>query len=90
MRTMPDVSRDEVIARVRRIAGQLRGIEKMLEDGRNCEEIVMQFTAVREAVNSAGAMVLEAELQHCLLDGDPAERPEAVTRTLHTLLKFAR
>lgn len=81
-------NRQEVISRIRRISGQLRGIEKMLVDGRRCEEVLTQISAVREATNRAGVLLIEGELQQCLLSTTEEERSEALKRAMGTLLKF--
>lgn len=81
-------NRQEVITRIRRITGQLRGIERMLSDGRRCEDVLTQLSAVREATNRAGILLIEGELEHCLLTLDDEERPEALKRVMGTLLKF--
>jgi len=81
-------NRQEVISRIRRITGQLRGIEKMLNEGRRCEEVLTQLSAVREATNRAGVLLIEGELTHCILTLDGEERPEALKKAMGTLLKF--
>ncbi len=81
-------NRQEVISRIRRITGQLRGIEKMLNEGRRCEEVLTQISAVREATNRAGVLLIEGELEHCVLSLQDSERPEAIKKALGTLLKF--
>lgn len=81
-------NRQEVISRIRRVTGQLRGIEKMLADGRRCEDVLTQLAAVREATNRAGVLLIEGELERCLLTLKEEERPEALKRAMSTLLKF--
>lgn len=81
-------NRQDVISRVHRISGQLHGIEKMLAEGRSCEEILTQLAAVREATNRAGIMLIEGELEHCLLELPAENRSAAVKRAISTLLKF--
>lgn len=85
---MESKNRQDVISRIRRISGQLRGIEKMLVEGRRCEEVLMQMAAVREATNRAGVLLIEGELERCLLTEKEEERPEALKRAMGTLLKF--
>src|SRR5690606_41585998 len=48
---LPDDARDELVARLQRIEGQARGIQKMIEDGRECSEIMNQMASVKAAVN---------------------------------------
>lgn len=81
-------SRDEIIKRLRRIEGQARGIQRMVEDGRDCREIVHQLTAIRAAVASLNALVLENYAQECFdCEHPPAE---TVRELIDMVLKTAR
>lgn len=79
-RAVPE-DRSQLTRRIRRIGGQLAGIERMLEENRSCEEILTQLAAVREAVNRTGMIVIQQELTACL------ERPEAVADRCDTVQK---
>jgi DNA-binding FrmR family transcriptional regulator len=57
--------------RLRRVAGQVQGIERMLEDGRECRDIVTQLSAATKALEQAGFKLVSAGLTYCL------ENPEA-------------
>ena len=64
------VERDEVtkgmlLKRLRRIEGQVRGLEKMITDDRDCESLVTQLAAVRSAIESVGALVLNNYMKLC-------------------------
>ncbi len=54
------------IPRLNRIAGQVEGIKKMIEDGRYCPEILSQLRAVRSAVKAVESNILQKHLQHCV------------------------
>jgi len=54
-----------LINRLKRIEGQTRGLQKMIENDRDCESILMQLAAVRSAVESLGALVLNNYLYFC-------------------------
>ena len=59
------VSKDLLVNRLKRIEGQVRGLEKMIESGRECEHIVIQLTAVRSAIESVGALILKNYMNIC-------------------------
>ncbi|MFH0245522.1 metal-sensitive transcriptional regulator [Streptomyces sp. HK10] len=64
-----------VVNRLRRAQGQIAGVIKMIEEGRDCEEVVTQLAAASRALDKAGFAVIATGLQHCLTespDGDPA------------------
>ena len=56
----------ENIPRLNRIAGQIEGIKKMIEDGRYCPDIISQLRAVRSAVKAVESNILQKHLQHCV------------------------
>lgn len=70
---LPDEVVDDVRKRLRRIAGQVQGIERMLAEGRECRDVVMQLTAVSKAVDRAGFKLVAAGLTYCISDPDRAE-----------------
>jgi len=60
-----EISQEILLKRLRRIEGQLRGIEKMVADGRDCESLVTQLAAARSAIESVGALVLNNYIKLC-------------------------
>jgi len=62
--------------RLRRIEGQARGIQRMLEEGRSCEELITQLCALRNAVNKLAVQVIVENLEACILQDNPEIDPE--------------
>ena len=60
-----EVTRAVIGKRLRRIEGQIRGLEKMVVEERECESIVIQLAAVRSAIDSVGALVLNNYIKIC-------------------------
>jgi len=54
-----------VLSRMRRIEGQVRGIQRMIEDGKDCEDILVQVRAVRSALQSANKLILRRYMLRC-------------------------
>ena len=63
---LPDTTIDDVQRRLRKVEGQLRGIQQMLRDGRDCREVVTQMSAASRAVEQAGFVLVAAGLTWCL------------------------
>lgn len=59
-----------VINRIKRAQGQLAGVLRMLEEGRECEDVVTQLAAVSRALDRAGFAIVATGLQQCLANGD--------------------
>jgi len=68
-----EVSRETIVKRLRRIEGQVRGLQKMLAEERECESIVTQLAAVRSAIDSVGALVLNNYIKICAPKGSEAD-----------------
>ncbi|HZN19381.1 MAG TPA: metal-sensitive transcriptional regulator [Micromonosporaceae bacterium] len=62
-----------VIRRLRRAEGQIRGVIGMLEEGRDCAEVVTQLAAVSRALDRAGFKIIASGLQQCLTSADNGE-----------------
>ena len=60
-----EISQEVVLRRLKRIEGQIRGIEKMVINRRDCESLVIQLAAVRSAIESVGALVLNNYMKLC-------------------------
>ena len=75
---MDEESAKKVRSRVRRIAGQVAGIERMVEDGRYCVDVLNQIAAVRSALDALGIELLSRHLESCVLGkGTPGEHSRA-------------
>ncbi len=72
-----------ITKRIKRANGQLAAVVRMLEEGRNCEEVVTQMSAVAKAVNTAAFTLISARLKECLIEDK--SNSEAVTAQLQKL-----
>ena len=59
-----------VIHRIKRAQGQLAGVLRLIEEGRDCEDVVTQLAAVSKALDRAGFAIVASGLQQCLTEGD--------------------
>src|SRR3954447_22846763 len=81
--------KDSNVKRLRRIEGQVRGLQKMVEDDRYCTDIMIQISAVQEALRTVGRALMRNHLKHCasqaIRQGTPA-RSEAMYDELLDLI----
>lgn len=75
--------------RLRRIEGQVRGIIRMLDEQRNCEEIITQVLAARSAMDKVAAEVLKHHVDECLSQMPPAEAKSAISRAVQLINKIS-
>jgi DNA-binding FrmR family transcriptional regulator len=76
---------DSLLARLRRVEGQIRGIQRMLEEDRVCEDIVTQLMAARSSLDQVGVRLIEHHIDRCLC-GDAS--PEEAARNMQQALKL--
>jgi DNA-binding FrmR family transcriptional regulator len=79
----------DVIKRLRRAEGQIRGVIGMLEDGRDCAEVVMQLAAVSRALDRAGFKIIASGLQQCLTADDGQDQGAKLERMEKLFLSLA-
>ena len=60
---------DNIHRRIKKIVGQINGIDRMVEEDIPCEEILMQINAAKSALHKVGQVVLEGHLHHCVKEG---------------------
>ena len=78
--------KDALLKRLRRIEGQTRGIQKMVEEDRWCPDILQQIAAVRSALDKVGLGLASGHVQHCMaLSDDPKRRDEMTDELMAAL-----
>jgi DNA-binding FrmR family transcriptional regulator len=86
--------RDALIRRLHRIEGQVRGIERMVEEDRYCVDVLTQISAVSTALDSLAFVILDDHVNHCvagaLASGDPAAAEEKSKELLAAVHRFSR
>jgi DNA-binding FrmR family transcriptional regulator len=83
-----------LVKRLHRIEGQVRGIERMVEDDRYCIDVLTQISAVNTALESLAFKVLDDHVNHCVADaissGDPKAAADKSKELLEAVQRFAR
>jgi DNA-binding FrmR family transcriptional regulator len=85
-------SNGELVARVRRIAGQVASVERALADGPDCASVLQQVAAIRGAVNGLMEEILEAHLREHVAapDLEPAARAQGAEDVLAAIRRYAK
>ncbi len=86
---MNDWNAEPSLTRLRRIEGQVRGLERMLTDGRDCGEVMTQLMAVRSGLEQVSLLLLDHHVKDCLL-ADSGVDPEQLEGLRQTLRMWAR
>ena len=86
--------RDALIKRLHRIEGQVRGIERMVEDDRYCVDVLTQINAVTTALEGLAFKILDEHVNHCVADalaaGDPEDAATKSQELLEAVHRFSR
>jgi DNA-binding FrmR family transcriptional regulator len=89
----PDIKTSN-LKRLRRIEGQIRGLQKMVEEDRYCADIMMQMSSVQEALRAVGRALLRTHLRHCAAQaigkGSPEEAEAMYDELLNLIYTHAR
>jgi len=83
----PELKAD-LIARLHRIEGQVRGVEKMVQEDRECGAILQQMTAIRSAVHTASLVLARAYAERCMLEPAPGDVDAVLDQLITTLKKL--
>ena len=82
---------DAVTKRLKRIEGQVRGLIKMIEEDKTCEDILIQIGSAKAALHKTGQVILEGHLHHCVLDGIREGKEEETVKKLSSAIEqFSR
>ena len=84
----PAELKKSLAARLARVAGQVRGIGRMIEEDAYCDDVLAQISAARSALDRAALAVLEHHMKHCLIDHVRAGDDAIVDEIMDTLSKF--
>jgi DNA-binding FrmR family transcriptional regulator len=67
------ISKDDYLKRLRRIEGQVRGLQSMIEDDKYCIDVLTQISSVTKALQGVGMGLLDQHLHHCVMDAARAD-----------------
>ena len=80
-----------VTNRLKRIEGQIRGVIKMIEEEKSCEEILIQIGSAKSALHKTGQVILESHLHHCVFSNlREGNDSEAIKRLTSAIEQFSR
>ena len=86
----PHADTQRIVNRIARAAGHLQAIGQMVEEGRDCSEVLIQLAAVRSAVNSIGKLIINDHLAHCITDALEHGDTDALQRFSDAMDKYLK
>ena len=79
-----------VLNRLSRAIGHLESVRKMVENGRDCSEVLIQIAAVRAAITNTGKVILQDHIQHCIVDAVEHDDEQALDALCRAIDKFVK
>jgi DNA-binding FrmR family transcriptional regulator len=89
MTTIPEAEVKKIVNRLRRAQGQIGAVLTMIDDGRDCRDIVTQLSAASSAIDRAGFAIIASALKECLRDSDTVGDPIEVADLEKLFLSLA-
>ena len=83
-------NKDAVLKRLRRIEGQVRGVERMVEEDRYCIDIVTQVTAIQAALDKVALEMLSDHAAHCVIGAEESEQAERTEELMGAVKRLLR
>ena len=83
-------NKDAVLKRLRRIEGQVRGVQKMVTEDRYCIDVVTQITAIEAALDKVALELLSEHTQHCVIGGESSKQQERTDELMGAVRRLLR
>lgn len=81
--------RRKILNRLRRLEGQIRGLQTMVESGKDCEAVLTQIMAAKSALNQVGLHIIGHSMKTCLVDDSIKDRDELIDEAIKVFLKYS-
>ena len=79
-----------VLNRMARIIGHMESVKRMVEDGRDCSEVLVQIAAVKSAINNVGKVILQDHIRHCPVDAVERDDAQSIDDLCAAIEKFMK
>jgi DNA-binding FrmR family transcriptional regulator len=84
-----DSERTRILNRLRRLEGQVRGLQSMIESGKDCEDVLTQIMAAKSALNQVGLHIIGHSMKRCLIGEEEKTRDELIDDAIAVFLKYS-
>ena len=79
-----------VVNRLARAIGHLEKVKRMVEEGQDCSEVLVQLAAVRSAIDNTGKVILQDHMRHCMVDAVAAGDENAIEDLCHAIERYMK
>ncbi|MFZ5968611.1 MAG: metal-sensitive transcriptional regulator [Bacillota bacterium] len=87
-----EAAKKDIVNRLKTIKGHIAGIEKMIEEDKSCDEVLLQIAAIKASIHKVGMVIMEEHAKDCLMNSGEGEtiRKEQVEKVLDTIVKYIK
>lgn len=86
-----EVSKTDILNRMKKIEGQAKGIQKMIDEDKCCGDIMVQISAIRSAINRVGGLIMDRYIKECLKESFRSDRAdESIEEVIETIVKYVK
>jgi DNA-binding FrmR family transcriptional regulator len=82
--------KERILARLRRLEGQMRGVQRMVEEDKYCVDVLTQISAILAGTRAAGLLILEDHIRGCVVDAPLDDREEVLNELTQAIERFTR
>ncbi|MGI6712943.1 MAG: metal-sensitive transcriptional regulator [Bacillota bacterium] len=88
---MAECKKDDIIQRLKKIEGQVKGIQRMIVDEKYCVDILIQIAAIRAAINKVGVKIFENHARNCLkIAAEDKKKDEIIDELIDIMVRFTK
>jgi DNA-binding FrmR family transcriptional regulator len=84
-----EAERKRILNRLRRLEGQIRGLQSMIESGKDCEAVLTQIMAAKSALNQVGLHIIGHSMKTCLVSENASTKDEVIDEAIAVFLKYS-
>ena len=85
-----EVSKEDILNRMKKIEGQAKGIQKMIEEDKCCGDIMVQISAIRSAINRVGGLIMDRYIKECLKESLKNGEDDSIEEAIETIVKYVK
>jgi len=86
-----ECSKEDVIQRLKKIEGQVKGIQRMIDENKCCVDVLIQIAAIRAAINKVGILVFENHTRECLTKAlNENQEEKMIDELINVMIKFTK
>lgn len=86
-----EISKEDILNRMKKIEGQAKGIQKMIEEDKCCGDIMVQISAIRSAINKVGGLIMDRYIKECLKESLKDENSnKSIEEIIETIVRYVK